>query len=228
MDKLLYNRVTKSLDENIILIFFSNQKYGYIFYVLGKSDFIYRIVINKFYQKCNCEDFMTHKKVCKHICFILFKVLKVYRMSLNNGKISLITRDSLFDTNFFKLNKFEEHDWIIFKSKINNIGSVLKQNFFNKDYYKEFRYYYQQYYFLIHKNMIHSENDCPICYNQTNKGINCPTCKNCFHIKCLNNWFEKIEIKKCPICQSDYWNVCYKYFLIANEKKIPKKLILSK
>ena len=73
MDKLLYNRVTKSLDENIILIFFSNQKYGYIFYVLGKSDFIYKIVINKFYQKCNCEDFMTHKKVCKHICFILFK-----------------------------------------------------------------------------------------------------------------------------------------------------------
>ncbi len=103
----------------------------------------------------------------------------------------------------------------------------MKDKLFNIKYYKEFRYYYQQYIFLIYKNLEHSENDCPICLKQTNKGISCPICKKVFHIRCLNEWFNKIVVKKCPICRSDYWNICYKYFILADNIKIPKNIILT-
>tara|TARA_B100000902_G_scaffold399814_1_gene472722 strand:- start:4541 stop:5230 length:690 start_codon:yes stop_codon:yes gene_type:complete len=227
MDKLLCNRILRCLDEKIILIFYCSQKSGYIFYVLGTSNFIYKIIVNKRYQSCNCEDYMKHKTLCKHICFVLFKILKIYKISLNTYKISLVGRDSILDTNFFNNYIFPNLDWIIYKNKVNNISKYLKDSFFNLTYYKEFKYYYQQYIFLIYKNLEHSEDACTICLKQINKGITCPMCKKTFHIKCLSTWFSKIEIKKCPICRSDYWNICYKYFILADNIKIPKNLILT-
>jgi len=227
MKQLLYNRIIRSLDENMQIIFYCNQKIGYIYYILGTSNFIYKIVINKKYQSCNCEDFMKHKTLCKHLCFILFKLLKLYRISLNTSKINLIGRDSLLETKFFNEYIFPNIDWLIYKNKVDNISKYLKDKLFNIKYYKDFKYFYQQYIFLIYKNMEHSENDCPICLKQTNKGISCPICKKVFHVRCLNEWFNKIVVKKCPICRSDYWNICYKYFILADNIKIPKNIILT-
>lgn len=77
----------KNINENITLIFYTTQKYGYIYYILGSSDFIYKITINK--------NFMKHKTLCKYLCFVLFKVLKVYKIFLNNFSNLIIL---LFDT----------------------------------------------------------------------------------------------------------------------------------
>ncbi len=226
MNKLIINRILKSLDENITLIFYTTQKYGYIYYILGTSGFIYKITINKNHQSCNCEDYFKHKTLCKHLCFIFFKVLRIYKISLNNFDIKLIGKQSFIETDFFKIFEIPDLDWNIFKKKARSINKYLKPTNFNIDYYKKFKYYYQQYYFLIYKNLQKSDDKCPICFRMINKGIKCPTCKNIFHVYCLNTWFEKIEIKKCPICRCDYWNISYKYLILADTKKIKKNIIL--
>ena len=118
MNKFIINRVLRSIDENIILVFYTTQKYGYLFYILGTSDFIYKILINKNFISCNCEDFVKHKILCKHLCFILFKVLKIYKIFLNNFDIKLIGNEEYLETNFFKNFKFDDLDWIYFKKKI--------------------------------------------------------------------------------------------------------------
>jgi len=227
MSKLIINRVLKSINENIKLIFYTTQKYGYIYYILGSSDFIYKVTINKNFQSCNCEDFMKHKTLCKHICFVLFKVLKVYKIFLNNFELKLIGDRSYIETFFFKKFVFPNLDWLLFKKKAKTIEKYLKSSFFNEEYYNQFKYYYQQYYFLIYKNLKESKEKCPICFKKINKGIKCSTCKNYFHVYCLNKWFEKIEIKKCPICRCDYWNIAYKYLILADNKKIKKDIILT-
>lgn len=225
MNKFIINRVLRSIDENIILIFYTTQKYGYLFYILGTSDFIYKILINKNFISCNCEDFLKHKILCKHLCFILFKVLKIYKIFLNNFDIKLIGNEEYLETNFFKNFKFEDLDWIYFKKKNKNINLSLKKNFFNYDYFNQFKNYYQQYYFLIHKKIHNCNDKCSICLEKNNNGIKCSICKKIFHINCLNKWFEKMS-KKCPICRSDYWNSIYKYLILADSKKIKKQTIL--
>ena len=76
MNIALIRRILRSIDENITLIYYLTLKQGYFFYILGKSDFIYKIIINKKYQSCNCEDYFKHKTLCKHICFVLFDLRK--------------------------------------------------------------------------------------------------------------------------------------------------------
>ena len=44
MNRLLINRVLKSINEEIILIYYISLKTGYYFYVLGSSNFIYKII----------------------------------------------------------------------------------------------------------------------------------------------------------------------------------------
>ena len=227
MNKLLISRILRCLDENIVLVFYCMHRCGYIFYILGTSNFIYKIVINKKYQSCNCEDFIKNKILCKHICFVLFKLLKVYKISLNTLKINLRDNNSIVETNFFNGYIFSNKEWFIFKNRVSNINSYLKSKIFDVKYYNEFKYYYQQYIFLIYKNLEYTDENCTICLNKINKGITCPTCKKTTHIKCLNRWFNKIEIKKCPTCRSDYWNICYKYFILADNVKIHKTLIFN-
>lgn len=226
MNIALIRRILRSIDENITLIYYLTLKQGYFFYILGKSDFIYKIIINKKYQSCNCEDYFKHKTLCKHICFVLFKLIKIYKINLNNYDLKMVGQNGLIETNFFKNLYFDDLDWFIFKKRHKNIKKYIKKSFFNSDYFKQFKYFYQQYYFMLYKNMENSNDDCPICKDTIHKGIKCNICKNIFHVYCLNKWFDKIEVKKCPICRTDYWNFLYKFMIFLTNKKIPKKLIL--
>ena len=45
MNKFIINRVLRSIDENIILIFYTTQRYGYLFYVS-----FYNNLITNFYR----------------------------------------------------------------------------------------------------------------------------------------------------------------------------------
>lgn len=224
MDRLLINRVLKSINEEIILIYYISLKTGYYFYVLGSSNFIYKIIINKNYQKCNCEDYFK-TKFCKHICFVLFKVLKVYKIILSNFELKL-NNDHLLDTEFFKTKIFPKLDWFFIKKNFKNIKKYIRSNFFNKDYYNKFNDFYHQFHYLIYKKIEPTKNECVICISEMDEGIKCPVCKKFYHTHCLIKWLNKNESKNCPTCRSDYWNLCYKYMVLLENKKIDKKYIL--
>ena len=54
-------RVNRALYSNFKLIYFFNTKYNYTFFILGSGDFIYKVLINKNYVSCNCEDFRSQE-----------------------------------------------------------------------------------------------------------------------------------------------------------------------
>ena len=131
----LLNRIHKGVSEQIKLVFLNEDVFGYIFFVLGGSNFIYRVIINKKFQKCNCEDYYKHKFLCKHILFIMFKVVRVYRFDFDNV-IFLRRNDYKLQKNIkytlksFMYNKtFPDLDWHLFKKYLSNLK--VKENYFN-------------------------------------------------------------------------------------------------
>ncbi len=149
---------------------------------------------------CSCADhkFNSAKKniVCKHICFIACKVLKILDTGFFETKT--LTPSQLEEL----LNKFNV-DSEMWKDKkiVRTSNKVTIQDF---------------------KNFTRPVVDtCSFCYDEmTDADIpvscSCPLCKHCFHEECMGVWLESQT--KCSFCSNDYW----KYYkrIIAGEKEI--------
>ena len=114
-----YNRVYKSINQNIRLVYYCQQKHIYNFFVLGTSNFIYLVTIDKNYQTCNCEDFVNGN-YCKHINFILFKLLKIFKL-LKNNQLKFIFKNSFKPSSFLETFCFDELEWYQIKIKYKKI-----------------------------------------------------------------------------------------------------------
>ncbi len=149
---------------------------------------------------CSCADhkFNSAKKniVCKHICFIACKVLKILDTGFFETKT--LTPSQLEEL----LNKFNvDSDMWKDKKIVRTSNKVTIQDF---------------------KNFIRPVVDtCSFCYDEmTDADIpvscSCPLCKHCFHEECMGVWLEAQT--KCSFCSNDYW----KYYkrIIAGEKEI--------
>ena len=133
----IYNRIYKSLNEDIKLIYYAKEDYELLFYILGTSNFIYTVKISNLSFKCNCEDF-EESKLCKHICFVLFKILKVFRFDIKLNQIKCVYQNSLLPTNFYKNFRFEEYEWVTIKEKYKKINIYLRKSNFDNDSYRKF------------------------------------------------------------------------------------------
>tara|TARA_Y100000991_G_C21923236_1_gene327456 strand:+ start:293 stop:967 length:675 start_codon:yes stop_codon:yes gene_type:complete len=224
MSFILTKRILKGINEDIKLIYYLKNKEAYIFYILGTTDYIYKVSISKNYQRCNCEDYYK-SKFCKHICFVLFKLFRLYKIDLSKFTIKFIYKDKLIETSLFDKRQFPEQDWSLFKLKFFNIDRYLNSKVVNKKMFTNFNNFYNQFHFLVNSKICNG-NECVICYDKIDNGLKCPVCKNTCHTKCLMDWFNKTDVKKCPTCRSDYWNLCYKYMILLNDKKINSGLIL--
>ena len=220
MSNELNKRILRSINEKILLIYYCTLKEGYIFYVSGNKEYIYKIILNKKIQKCTCDDYFN-RYFCKHLCFVLFKVLKIYIIDLSNFKKKLKYKNNLKNTNFFKTYIFDDLDWNIlklnfFNIKLENTFNLELYNIFKKNYYIFFNYYYLK---LI-KN-----KKCILCKNNNNKLLKCNNCENYFHINCLIKYLFNEKKKLCPICKNDKLNETYKYIILGSNFKINKNII---
>ena len=215
---ILINRIYKALEQDLKLIYFLKTKDNYIFFVLGTSGFIYNVKLNKSFQLCNCEDF-SNGFFCKHINFVLFKLLKIFKIMKNN-ETKFIFNNSLIDTNFFQTLKFDELEWSKIYIKYSQIKYFLKKNNFDKELNIKFKKFYIKYNnFYNFQNKIN--NNCAICLENDFNLISCPRCKNNYHEECLIKWFEEMnKEKKCPICKDDSWEQIIKYILLKKNYKI--------
>ncbi len=149
---------------------------------------------------CSCADhkFNSAKKniVCKHICFIVCKVLKILEPGYFDTKT--LTPTQLTEL----LNKFNV-DSEMWKDKkiVRTSNKVTIQDF---------------------KNFIRPVSDtCSFCYDEmTDADIPvscaCPLCKHCFHEECMDVWLEAQT--KCSFCSNNYWQ--YYKRIRAGEKEI--------
>ncbi len=151
---------------------------------------------------CSCADhkFNSGKKniVCKHICFIVCKVLK-------------ITQTYFFEPVVKRLS--DEH-----------LEQLLARFADNSDMWKDKQYVRKSDFITINDFKIFPDpiaDTCTFCYDEmTNADKNvacaCPICKHCFHEECMEVWLESHD--KCSFCSNNFWT--YYKRIKAGETKI--------
>lgn len=136
---------------------------------------------------CSCIDHKLNsvKKgtVCKHISFIVCKVMKVFNLDF-------------FDSKKLSETKLEE-----LIAKFSDKSDLWK----NKDYVRDIKQLTIDTFKLFPEPI---DDVCTFCYDQMNnddkpKSVCCPSCKHCYHSECMDIWLE--NYLRCSICSSDIW-----------------------
>jgi hypothetical protein len=153
---------------------------------------------------CSCADhkFNSSKKgtVCKHICFVVCKVLKVLQpYFFETKKLKQEHLDAL-------LQKLTSD--VIWKDNtvVKNLEKITLETF--KSFIKQL------------------EDCCPVCFNDLEENekphlLACPTCHNYAHKECMEVWLEQQE--RCMLCKSDVWK---NYGKVKNGSVISKQMII--
>lgn len=161
------------------------------FKICGSTRLLYDINLHQNGSfTCSCPDMFKHNPtyVCKHICFVMIKVLK--HASFVN-----------FVLNHHKLDE----------STINHAKEICiaQCEAFNP-------YLAEQYHILkvtdfdCHDPKLDEGDECPICYcclsnNNVSKLKACPNCKNIVHKECIEKWLDMSRHQTCVYCRSDVW-----------------------
>ena len=143
---------------------------------------------------CSCPDFKFNCKykniVCKHICFLICKVGKIFKPYFYENNI--LNED---DFNVLIIKLTNENTWTA-AAITKNIEKITMELF--KQFTKPIA------------------DSCPICFNDLTENdkhiiLSCPCCKNYVHTECIEVWMEKKM--ECVFCRSDCWD---KYVSIKN------------
>jgi hypothetical protein len=153
---------------------------------------------------CSCADhkFNSAKKgtVCKHICFVVCKILKV------------------LEPYFFETKKLKQEHLDALLQKLTS-DVIWKDNTVVKNLEKitldTFKSFIKQ-----------LEDCCPVCFNDLEENekptlLSCPTCHNYAHKECMEVWLEQQE--RCMLCKSDVWK---NYGKVKNGGAITKQMII--
>lgn len=136
---------------------------------------------------CSCIDHKLNsaKKntVCKHIAFVVCKVIKVLELYFFESKVLSPTHLQLL------LAKFSDKS-DMWKNK--NLVRDIKQ--LTMDTFKNFP--------------VPVDDVCTFCYDAMTDvdkplGVCCPTCSHCYHSECMDIWLE--NYLRCSVCSSDVW-----------------------
>ena len=171
-----------------------------IFSISGSTSNIYKVSLYLLGKRifCNCPDAKSHAKknhcLCKHVCFIIFCVLK-----------NCVNKDN---TDLWTNHYFSNEELIHLVEKINSLN--LNQNehtseemfiryelLKNKDPKEKFKI----------KKEIKEDDYCIICFEEfkVKKNIcQCPMCNSILHSICMNKWLNTGKIS-CPYCRSEVW-----------------------
>jgi len=202
-------RINRSLIERFYLIGNLKSENTLKFDISGSTGNIYRIIINLTDNniKCNCPDFARCeglKCVCKHCCFILLKVLKVYIICDNGYLLNRRRMDSF--SAFPKTLKFNGYEKNFIINSYANLLTNLDEDNYDRVLVERYLLLKNNRCNSLFDNGLHEldkRDNCPICLNEfeDRKGlINCPTCKKYIHKDCINRW---VKIKRsCPMCRS--------------------------
>ena len=185
------SRIERCFNDNIYLI----ESFPYLetenertYLIMGSTGNVYTVIIsNK--SSCTCPDYRKRKKRCKHIYFVLIRIMKVenpekkifsneeLKEMFNN--IPLITNNLIIDKN--KREKFYE---ITNKINLNKSKKKIEQK-------------------------INDNDICPICLDSLNNGKELDYCKySCglsLHKKCYQMW-EKRNKGICVFCRANWYN----------------------
>ena len=144
---------------------------------------------------CNCpgHKFNATKKniVCKHISFLLCRVVRCFDVQLFNGSAE---RPGHFQTP----DQFDTMKSIVGNAAIFQDRSVVRNAELDASRDAAF----------TQVDRAFSEDDaCPICYDGLHAQtlLCCPTCSNAVHKDCMHVWLERQTT--CVYCRSNVWRL---------------------
>lgn len=149
--------------------------------IMGSTGNIYKIIIDT-KPSCTCPDFMTRNVRCKHIYFVLSRVMKLEDVDQK---------------------EFKEQELLLMFQNIPLIAKTLCVNDDIKSkYYKVVNDENSD-----SKDIKGLDDICPICLDDVDDGHKIDSCKKCkrsVHDLCFKMWC-KINKKECMFCKSN-WN----------------------
>jgi len=138
---------------------------------------------------CSCSDHkfhsIKHNKVCKHICFIVCKVAKMY------------------DPAYFESKQLSEEQFNKLMEKATNLNTFKDITICRVPDTVTIELFQDK------SKPISHEDTCPICYDDLNEEtfsntcLSCPSCHNYVHKDCMHVWLERKD--NCVYCRNDIW-----------------------
>jgi hypothetical protein len=205
------NRITKAHYQSFYLLQTEYIEDEVILKVTGSTLNVYTVKIKNNMIKCDCPDkFICYSKkiYCKHICFVICLIGKIY------------TEDIFINNILLDEYKF----LLLFNLRINcendpNIVSEMLSERFIKLSCKDMSEKVEE---SIARNL---EEDCQICYigfenkdKSEEEIFTCSECKNAIHKKCFDVWMKYNQ--NCVFCR--------KKINIPSTKKESKYLNISR
>ena len=215
-----HERFQKLFYENHYLLRIIDSSHQINFDVSGSTSNIYQVKLMKSFEWnnifCNCPDSKkwanVHGVVCKHILFVIFKVLKLFKF---NNSMSTITVEN--DAEIFLERRKLHKDFLEVIAVFIDLFNFNEETDFMKLEYVE---KYQKIKDSLEKKEINEEESnlleekdsgvdhCLICFEDFEKktmlcreiNSQCLICKTIFHKECLSKWF--LHNKTCPYCRS--------------------------
>ena len=195
-------RFEKLNSEDFFLLDKNSDEFKLIFKICGSTKNVYE---TKIYFKskmiyCNCPDSKSWAKkyqvICKHSCFVLFKVLRLKINKLDFFNNLIFNEEQILEikNNYEKLNMTNYNEDYLNKNYSNKFEE-LKNNINKK---KEN---------IIVNNNDHNESFCAICYidfidiKDIKDNFQCLVCLKILHNKCILKW-TSMGNKTCPYCRS--------------------------
>jgi uncharacterized Zn finger protein len=177
-------RINKSMYQSIYLLDVKYIDSIVELTITGSTLNIYTVKIIDLNIYCNCPDIKFTSCFCKHICFVLCIIGKLY-----NENLFIIK----------KLCPIEKENILLILRNIHKdpqpdiINSMLIEKY-NKINF-------------IPRNL---EDECPICYisfKKEDKLYSCVKCLNCVHKECMKMWLK--NKKNCVFCRSEIIDIEY-------------------
>lgn len=174
----LYLRYERAFNQPFYLIT-TELNTDYLFNVMGTTGNIYKVCIEDDYYSCDCPDYLNRKSYCKHLFFILGKVLNISPPDILSNNYNLNSIKEFIDNNNI-LQNFINDDLV---TKFNNIklksDNIVKQKM---------------------------NETCAICFDDLDKKDDLVYCKyvcgNSVHSKCFKQW-SLIKPNKCVYCRNN-------------------------
>ena len=197
-----------------------------VFKICGSTKNIYTVKLKNHAITCDCPDYVSgcakYQVICKHCCFVLFKVLRllddIFQCLKQNRKIILMEQhvnylkhrfatlvmsdqlnshigDKLVDQTM--LSKYQD-----MKTKNKMLGSQTRVLGNEQQFYRN-KFIYRGELEAVKEKY----DDCPICFCEFDLSTTmavCPQCNNILHLDCAKKWIGMGK-STCIYCRSNVW-----------------------
>lgn len=157
-------------------LYLIERKNDLTYIIMGSTGNVYEVEIQKV-PTCSCPDYKQRKRRCKHIYFVLLRIMKVKNEDQK---------------------EYSDSDLI---QMIKNIPEITKNLILNKKVAEEYKKLDSK------TGLVEKKTDddmCPICLDDLDNGQTVDYCKySCgkpVHEECFSMWSKKSPTSKCLFC----------------------------